>query len=91
MQQFICWIVSNFGVAAQRRNTIRHPITGLEVGDTVADTLNDTNNLELSVYANDEQQQAWLIARLDNLGKGASGAAVQNMNLALGLPEDSGL
>lgn len=55
------------------------------------DTLNDTNNLELSVYANDEQQQAWLIARLDNLGKGASGAAVQNMNLALGLPEDSGL
>ena len=54
------------------------------------DTLNDTNNLELSVYANDEQQQAWLIARLDHLGKGASGAAVQNMNLALGLPEDSG-
>lgn len=55
------------------------------------DSLNDTNNLELSVFASDEQGQVWLCARLDNLGKGASGAAVQNMNLALGLPEDSGL
>jgi N-acetyl-gamma-glutamyl-phosphate reductase len=55
------------------------------------DTLNDTNNLELSVYANDDAGQAWLCARLDNLGKGASGAAVQNMNLALGLAENAGL
>ena len=55
------------------------------------DALNDTNELELSVYANDEYGMAWLVARLDNLGKGASGAAVQNMNLALGLDEDSGL
>ena len=55
------------------------------------DALNDTNELELSVYANDEDGMAWLVARLDNLGKGASGAAVQNMNLALGLDEDSGL
>lgn len=55
------------------------------------DTLNDTNRLELSVFASDEQEQVWLVARLDNLGKGASGAAVQNLNLALGLAEDSGL
>ena len=55
------------------------------------DALNDTNELELSVYANDEDGMAWLVARLDNLGKGASGAAVQNMNLALGLDEDCGL
>jgi|Transcript_13688 N-acetyl-gamma-glutamyl-phosphate reductase len=55
------------------------------------DTLNDTNKLELSVFAADDQGAVWLCARLDNLGKGASGAAVQNMNLALGLPEDSGL
>lgn len=55
------------------------------------DTLNDTNKLELSVFASDDQEQVWLCARLDNLGKGASGAAVQNMNLALGLPEDAGL
>lgn len=55
------------------------------------DTLNDTNELELSVYANDADGMAWLVSRLDNLGKGASGAAVQNLNLALGLDEDSGL
>ena len=55
------------------------------------DSLNDTNDLELSVYANDDDGMAWLVARLDNLGKGASGAAVQNLNLALGLDEDAGL
>jgi N-acetyl-gamma-glutamyl-phosphate reductase len=47
--------------------------------------LNDTNKLELSVYANEARRQAVLIARLDNLGKGASGAAVQNLRLMLGL------
>ncbi|WP_425148512.1 N-acetyl-gamma-glutamyl-phosphate reductase [Deinococcus sp.] len=46
--------------------------------------LNDTNLLELFVYAND-RAQALLVARLDNLGKGASGAAVQNLELMLGL------
>jgi N-acetyl-gamma-glutamyl-phosphate reductase len=53
--------------------------------------LNDTNRLELFVFANDAQQQALIVARLDNLGKGASGAAVQNLNLMLGLPEAAGL
>ncbi len=47
--------------------------------------LNDTNRLELSVYANEARRQAVLVARLDNLGKGASGAAVQNLTLMLGL------
>jgi N-acetyl-gamma-glutamyl-phosphate reductase len=51
--------------------------------------LNGTNQLEVFVYASDTQ--ALLVARLDNLGKGASGAAVQNLNLVLGLPEASGL
>ena len=55
------------------------------------ENLNDTNLLEVFVYANDREQQALLVARLDNLGKGASGAAVQNMNLMLGLPETAGL
>ncbi len=50
-----------------------------------ADTLANTNNLELRVFANEEHRQAVLIARLDNLGKGASGAAVQNLQLMLGL------
>jgi N-acetyl-gamma-glutamyl-phosphate reductase len=47
--------------------------------------LNDTNRLELCVYANEARRQAVLMARLDNLGKGASGAAVQNLGLMLGL------
>ena len=47
--------------------------------------LNDTNKLELRVFANEEYRHAVLIARLDNLGKGASGAAVQNLKLMLGL------
>ncbi len=49
--------------------------------------LNDTNKLELRVFGNDDLRQAVLVARLDNLGKGASGAAVQNIRLMLGLPE----
>jgi N-acetyl-gamma-glutamyl-phosphate reductase len=47
--------------------------------------LNDTNKLELFVHANEARRQAVLVARLDNLGKGASGAAVQNLSLMLGL------
>ena len=51
--------------------------------DAVA--LNDTNQLELRVYGNGAYHHAVLVARLDNLGKGASGAAVQNLKLMLGL------
>ena len=47
--------------------------------------LNDTDRLELYVHANETHRQAVLVARLDNLGKGASGAAVQNIALMLGL------
>jgi N-acetyl-gamma-glutamyl-phosphate reductase len=47
--------------------------------------LNDTNRMELRVYANMDYQHAVLVARLDNLGKGASGAAVQNLKLMLGI------
>jgi len=54
-------------------------------GKLEALALNDTNKMELRVYANDELKQAVLLARLDNLGKGASGAAVQNLKLMLGL------
>ena len=52
---------------------------------------NQTNEVQLFVFANDDTQEALLVARLDNLGKGASGAAVQNMNIMLGLAEDAGL
>lgn len=47
--------------------------------------LNDTDRLELTIYGNDKRGHAVLVARLDNLGKGASGAAVQNIGLMLGL------
>ena len=49
------------------------------------EALNETNALELYVFASEAHRQAVLVARLDNLGKGASGAAVQNMRLMLGL------
>ena len=48
-------------------------------------TLNGTNDLELFVYPSADGERAVLAARLDNLGKGAGGAAVQNLNLMLGL------
>ncbi|MEP6559165.1 MAG: N-acetyl-gamma-glutamyl-phosphate reductase [Burkholderiales bacterium] len=47
--------------------------------------LNGTNRMELRVYGSDAHRHAVLVARLDNLGKGASGAAVQNLRLMLGL------
>jgi N-acetyl-gamma-glutamyl-phosphate reductase len=47
--------------------------------------LNGTNDMELTVCADEKRGQAVLVARLDNLGKGASGAAVQNLELMLGL------
>lgn len=47
--------------------------------------LNGTNKLEIRVYGNDDFGQAVAVARLDNLGKGASGAAVQNLKLMLGI------
>jgi N-acetyl-gamma-glutamyl-phosphate reductase len=50
---------------------------------------NDTNNLEIFVFGNEDR--ILLSARYDNLGKGASGAAVQDMNIILGVPEETGL
>ncbi len=50
-----------------------------------------TDRLDLYVYANEKTGQARLIATLDNLGKGAGGAAVQNLNIALGFDETEGL
>ena len=55
------------------------------------DTLANTNDLELFVFYSDADERMVLCARLDNLGKGASGAAVQNLNLSLGLEETAGL
>jgi len=55
------------------------------------DNLVNTNFLDISVFGNDENKQAIIMSRLDNLGKGASGAAVQCMNIALGYDQSLGL
>jgi N-acetyl-gamma-glutamyl-phosphate reductase len=79
---------------AQLKDALRAHYAGSEWVRVVAPTesgrleptaLNDTNAMELSVYGNDTLGQAVLTARYDNLGKGASGAAVQNLRLMLGV------
>ena len=74
------------------RVTARAPEDPFVEGEAALDprVCNDTNSLELTVVGN-PLGHVLVIARLDNLGKGAAGAAIQNMNLMLGLPEDRGL
>lgn len=60
-----------------------------EGGFLSAGTFAGRDDMEISVYGNEERLT--LISRFDNLGKGACGAAIQNMNIALGLPEETGL
>jgi N-acetyl-gamma-glutamyl-phosphate reductase len=67
---------------------LRDPAT-LETGFFDVQANNDSNRVDIFVFAN--ERQAVLMARLDNLGKGASGAAVQAMNVHLGLDEGLGL
>ncbi|BCW89391.1 N-acetyl-gamma-glutamyl-phosphate reductase [Alphaproteobacteria bacterium SO-S41] len=63
---------------------VESPLTEPRKDRIEAEPLNGTNTMELRVYANETHRQTVLVARLDNLGKGASGAAVQNMALMLG-------
>jgi N-acetyl-gamma-glutamyl-phosphate reductase len=70
-------------------------VVGLDAAEAAADgyfdvqACNDSNRADLLVFGNDERVA--LVARLDNLGKGAAGAAVQCMNLHLGCDEATGL
>ncbi|MEO0817298.1 MAG: N-acetyl-gamma-glutamyl-phosphate reductase [Pseudomonadota bacterium] len=68
---------------------VAHLSNDIEANGLSPEALNGTNRMELFVFGTDDQ--ARLIARLDNLGKGASGAAVQNLNLVLGVDEATGL
>ena len=61
------------------------------LGELNPELYNNTNRMRLHVFANDAKAQAVLVAVYDNLGKGASGAAVQNLNLMLGVAEDTSL
>src|SRR4029077_1619532 len=56
-----------------------------------ADRLIDTNSMELAVYGNEAEGNVLAVASLDNLGKGAPGAAVQTINLKTGVDEATGL
>ena len=60
-------------------------------GRIEAEAMNGTNTLQLQVCGNADKGQAVLVAVLDNLGKGASGAAVQNLNLMMGVDPATGL
>jgi N-acetyl-gamma-glutamyl-phosphate reductase len=71
---------------AGAKNVVVRP--GLWAEDLRPEALNDTDRLEIFVAANEAHGHAVLIARLDNLGKGASGAAVQNLRLMLGLGDE---
>jgi N-acetyl-gamma-glutamyl-phosphate reductase len=62
-----------------------------EIKTLAPEGLNGTNRMRLFVFGNEKRGQARLVALLDNLGKGASGAAVQSMNIMLGLNEAEGL
>ncbi len=66
-------------------SVVRDPLSEPRKDRIDAEPLNGTNSLELRVYGNEAHRQAVLVARLDNLGKGASGAAVQNAKLMLGI------
>ena len=56
-----------------------------------AEELKNTNRLKIYVFGNEAKKQARLVAALDNLGKGAAGACVQNLNVMMGWPETEGL
>ncbi|HWA30847.1 MAG TPA: N-acetyl-gamma-glutamyl-phosphate reductase [Rhizomicrobium sp.] len=91
--------VASFDRAMDAMSALRtgKPVAPFDIGDFMptksidAEMLKLTNGMELFVLGNDKTQQARLVAVLDNLGKGASGAAVQNMNIMLGLLETEGL
>ncbi len=75
----------------QRSVSVAALDTANEVARLEPEALNGTNELRLYVFANEDGSQAVVMGLLDNLGKGASGQAVQNLNLMLGLPEETGL
>ena len=60
-----------------------------EQGFLSANALSGRDDMQITVVGNDER--ILLVSRFDNLGKGASGAAIQNMNIMLGLSEETGL
>ena len=77
-----CYAGSKFIKVMELQDTI-------DGGFIAANTLSGTNDMQIFVYGNDER--IVISARFDNLGKGASGAAVQCMNIMMGIDEGTGL
>ena len=71
--------------------TVATPDTANGISRLEPELVNGTNELRLHVFGNAAEGQVVLAALLDNLGKGASGSTVQNMNIMLGLDEGTGL
>lgn len=71
--------------------TVASPRETAQMNKLDPEALNGTNELRLHVFGNAQHGQAVIMGLLDNLGKGASGQAIQNMNLMLGLDETIGL
>ncbi len=77
--------------AGQRFVTVADGTATASMNKLEPETLNGTNEMRLHVFGNEERDQAVVMGLLDNLGKGASGQAVQNLNIMLGLSEETGL
>lgn len=77
--------------AGRRYVTVKPLAETLKMGALEPEGLNGTNELHLHVFGNADTGQAVVMGLLDNLGKGASGQAVQNLNLMCGVGEDTGL
>jgi len=77
--------LAEFYATADLVRVVPTALEGKRVERVEPEALNDTDRLELRVFANESYAHAVLVARLDNLGKGASGAAVQNTRLMLGV------
>ena len=96
---FTGWLRGSGSIAALRELYEGYyagsPIVQLRPADAPTCGFIGSNNLAgkdvLQIFVNGNEEQLMLTARLDNLGKGASGAAVQNMNLMLGFEETKGL
>lgn len=78
-------------MSAYEGSPVVHVIDGFDDANLTIERCAGTDRLDLFVFGRDDGQQVRLVAALDNLGKGAGGAAVQSLNLMAGLPETAGL
>jgi N-acetyl-gamma-glutamyl-phosphate reductase len=92
--------MKNAGSPEALRGKLSETYTGSPIVSVVDDepgelllraSMQPVDTLTLRVFGSADGSQARLVAMLDNLGKGASGAAVQNLNIMAGLPETAGL